>query len=142
MYVLDTDILTLYQFGHSTVCRNVARHPSDELAIAILTVEEQLSSWYTLVRRTKGRDELARVYQRFTDNVRFLSQLQILSFSAGAIERFEELKRMKLGVKAMDLRISAVALEHSATVVTRNRRDFECVPGLRVEDWSVEEPTH
>ena len=80
MYVLDTDILTLYQLGDSSVCRRVAEHPSDELTVTIITVEEQLSSWYTLVRRAKRRDELARVYERFADNVRFLSQLQILSF--------------------------------------------------------------
>jgi tRNA(fMet)-specific endonuclease VapC len=136
MYVLDTDILTLYQLGDSSVCRRVAEHPSDELTVTIITVEEQLSSWYTLVRRAKRRDELARVYERFADNVRFLSQLQILSFREAAIARFEELNRMKLGVRAMDLRIAAIALDCGATVVTRNRRDFDCVPDLQVEDWS------
>lgn len=137
MYVLDTDILTLYQFGNPSVCQHVGEHSPDELATSIITVEEQLSSWYTLLRRTKRREELARVYQRFTDNIRFLSCLQVLSFSEAAIEKFEQLKAMKLGVKAMDLRIAAIALDHNATMVTRNRRDFDCIPGLHVEDWSV-----
>jgi tRNA(fMet)-specific endonuclease VapC len=36
----------------------------------------------------------------------------------------------------MDLRVAAVALTLKATVLTRNLRDFEKVPGLIVEDWS------
>ena len=36
-----------------------------------------------------------------------------------------------------DLLIAATALEHDLTVVTANRRDFDPVPGLRVEDWTA-----
>jgi len=35
----------------------------------------------------------------------------------------------------MDLKIASIAIAHSATLLTRNRRDFEVVPGLHVEDW-------
>jgi tRNA(fMet)-specific endonuclease VapC len=44
---------------------------------------------------------------------------------------------MKLNVGRMDLRIGAIALEHGATVVTRNLRDFRRIPNLTAEDWSV-----
>jgi tRNA(fMet)-specific endonuclease VapC len=136
LYVLDTDILTFYQLGNATVCEQVAKHSSNDLAVTIISVEEQLSSWYTLRRRVKKRQQIAYAYERFTDNVRFLSRLKIISFSEPAIERFENLLAMKLQVKAMDLRIAAIALESQATVVTRNLRDFKRIPDLTVENWA------
>ena len=136
-YVLDTDILSLYQLGNVTVCQRVASHSPNELAVTIITVEEQLSAWYTLRRRVKVREQIARVYDRFAANVHFLARLSILSFSEAAIDQYEQLCRMKLGVKGNDLRIAAIALNCDAVVVTRNHRDFSRVPNLQIEDWSV-----
>ena len=48
LYVLDTDITTLYRRGHETVIRHALTHPPEELAITVITVEEQLSGWYAL----------------------------------------------------------------------------------------------
>jgi len=35
----------------------------------------------------------------------------------------------------MDLKIASIVLVHGATLLTNNVRDFEKVPGLKVEDW-------
>jgi tRNA(fMet)-specific endonuclease VapC len=37
----------------------------------------------------------------------------------------------------MDLRIAAITKVHSMTLLTKNTLDFERVPGLRFEDWTV-----
>ena len=63
--------------------------------------------------------------------------IPVLSFTEGAIARFEQLKNLKLNVKHMDLRIAAITLEHGGTLVTRNLRDFRDVPSLAIEDWSA-----
>src|SRR5437868_14167282 len=110
-YVLDTDTLTLYQESHPRVVDHVSEQPPADIAITVLSVEEQLSGWYTRLRRAKDVDELAAVYQRMTATAASLGRFQILSFTKPAILRFEQLNALKLGVSKMDLRIAAVTLE-------------------------------
>lgn len=137
LFVLDTDILTLFERGHASVRERVAKHPPHAIAISVVTVEEQLSGWYSQLRNAKSPERLAWAYCRLAANVRFLRHGKILDFDEEAIERYEGLKRMRLKVRKMDLQIAATALEHGGTVVTRNVRDFSKVPGLDVEDWSM-----
>ena len=46
MWALDTDTLTLWLRGQASVVQRVDAHPSESLAITIITVEEVLSGWY------------------------------------------------------------------------------------------------
>ncbi|WP_395092089.1 hypothetical protein [Armatimonas sp.] len=39
----------------------------------------------------------------------------------------------------MDLKIASIALSNQATLLTRNLRDYSKVPGLRCEDWTLED---
>ena len=118
------------------MCAAVAEHSPDDLAVTVITVEEQLSGWYSLLRQSREPQELAGVYRRLAENVAFLARVKILSFTEEAIARFENLQAQKLGIGTMDLRIAAIALENGATVVTRNVRDFGRVPGLTIENWA------
>jgi len=137
LYILDTDTLSLLQHGHPKVSPQFgARRPSD-LAITVISVEEQLSGWYTLLRKARRPEDLARAYQRLVDTVRSMARLTILPFTISAIARYQQLIRLKLNVGRMDLRIAAIVLENGGTLVTRNSRDFGRVPGLVMEDWST-----
>jgi tRNA(fMet)-specific endonuclease VapC len=35
----------------------------------------------------------------------------------------------------VDLKIASIAMSNQATLLTRNAKDFEKIPGLRFEDW-------
>lgn len=136
-YVLDTDTLTLFREGNPKVRQRVSAHLPGDLAVTVISVEEQLTGWYNRIRSTKSPSELARAYERLANTVRFFSGIHILNFTENAIARFESLRSLKLNVGGMDLRIAAIALEHNAVVVTRNTRDFERVPDLVTEDWTT-----
>jgi len=135
-FVLDTDIVSLLQHGEEAVVGQVSNHSVDEVATTIITVEEQLSAWYTLLRRAKAAKDLVPVYRRMTETVHFLSRLPIYTFTNTAADAYEQLRKQKPRTGRMDLRIAAIALAHNAILVTRNISDFENIEGLTVVDWS------
>jgi tRNA(fMet)-specific endonuclease VapC len=112
------------------------RAPSQDIAISVISVEEQLSGWYTLLRQAKQDDKVAFAYLQLARSVRSLSTLTILDYDFPCIHRYDTLRKLKLNVRKMDLRISAVVLQRNATLVTRNAQDFKQVPGLTFVDWS------
>ncbi len=134
--VLDTDTLSLYQVGHAAVVRNVLAQLATDLAVSVITIEELLTGWYTKLRRAKKRDQLARAYQRLTDAVRLLTNFELLSFTEPAILRYEQLRKAHRHASKNDLRIAAIVLENTGTLVTRNTTDFQGIKGLRLADWS------
>jgi tRNA(fMet)-specific endonuclease VapC len=136
LYILDTDTFQLFQDEHPKVVARVLTVSPSDLAISVITVEEQLSGWYTQLRQAKRPERLAWAYRRLAATARFLARTQIVDFDEAAIERCEQMKKRKIKIRRMDLRVAATVLERGATLVTRNVRDFQQVPGLRLEDWS------
>ncbi len=137
LYVLDTDTVTLLRRRHPRVCRHVANHPAAELAVTVLTIEEQLSGWYRLLRTVTQPPQVAWAYQELADAVQFYAPWRILSYSVAAIAGYDRLPATKLNVRKTDLRIAAVVLENAGVLVSRNLRDCRRIPNLTVEDWSV-----
>src|SRR3712207_2516951 len=122
-FVLDTDTLSLWQHGHPTVTARIAAHQPD-VVTTIITVEEQILGRISTLRKAKRPDQVARAYLSFTETIRWLRKLDVLTYSEPAVLRYGQLRKMNLGVRGYDLRIAAIALEAGATVVTKNGADF------------------
>src|SRR5438874_145691 len=104
-FVLDTDTFTLLRHGHPEVCRRVALHPPEDLALTVITVEEHLSGWYSVLRKARRPEQVALAYEQLAAAPHALARLQILTYSLAAITRFEQLRSLKLNIGGMDLRI-------------------------------------
>lgn len=136
LFLLDTDHLTLYQMGHPQVLQNVARRLTDQLAISVISVEEQLTGWQTALRQAKDDTRREQVYRRMALTVEALADWHVVPLSRAALARHALLIAQRLNVGSNDLKIAATAIEQNATVVTRNLRDFGRVPGLQCQDWT------
>jgi tRNA(fMet)-specific endonuclease VapC len=87
LYILDTDTLSLYQRGLPGLVARVDAQDPGELAITVITVEEEITGWYTLLRQVRSPDEIVRAYERLGQAIPLLARWQILPMSLPALMR-------------------------------------------------------
>ncbi len=136
MYILDTDHFTLLARGHLDIAKHVLLVDPTEVSISIVTVEEVLTGWYSTLRQAKDVHTEIKAYSGLFLAVQTFKKLEVIPFSPTAVQRFHDLRKQHRRTGRMDLAIAAIALEFNAILVTRNRSDFEPIPGLDIEDWS------
>ena len=67
-----------------------------------------------------------------------LKDVEVVMIPEAAADRFDALRAIKKINKmdAGDRLQAAIALAHGATLVTRNTKDYEKVPSLKIENWA------
>lgn len=73
LFVLDSDTLSLLENGHPQILARVATCQVGEIAISVITVDEALRGWFSLVRKAKKPPQLALAYDRLAHSVSYLS---------------------------------------------------------------------
>jgi tRNA(fMet)-specific endonuclease VapC len=109
--------------------RRLARIPREEQCTTAITLGELT---YGAARR--GGTELVALVRGLV-----LSGGRVLPFDRRAAEVYgplrASLEREGRRLDEPDVRIAAIALSLDLTIVTGNIRQFERIPGLRVENW-------
>ena len=137
VYLLDTDIFSLYRRGHPRVTWAVVSRPLDLIVLCAVTVEEQTGGWSAKARSARTPADKAAASDLLALLVTGWGEFPVVAETVGAVTRADHLARQRLNVGRSDLRIAAVALDAGATLVTRNRRDFARVPNLALTDWAA-----
>jgi tRNA(fMet)-specific endonuclease VapC len=140
LYVVDTDILSLYQRNHPQVCIRIrlARQNSLIIKTTVITVEEQYGGRLAQIRKAQNPEALILAYDLLTATFSLFSQLEILKYDRSADDYFRQFRQQGIRIGTQDLRIASIVLAHGGIIVTRNQKDFGQVPGLTIEDWSLE----
>ena len=90
-----------------------------------------------VLRRRSDGEGRVRAYAKFMETVSFFATIPVLPFDSSCERIYRELREQGIRLGTRDLRIAATALANGVTLITRNRRDFALVPGLKLEDWTV-----
>jgi tRNA(fMet)-specific endonuclease VapC len=129
MYALDTNTVLDYFRGKGQVAARLLATPPSEVGLPAVAAYEV---WVGVLGSQNAK-------RRQVEYERFLAVVAILPFDAVAGRRAADL-RLALSRKGdligpMDTLIAATAMAHGATLVTRNVREFDRVPGLTVVNW-------
>lgn len=128
-WLFDTNACIHLMKLHDPLASRARKAGAGAISVSSITLAEL---WFGAAkshypRRTRAEQEL------------FLEPFRVLDFDSAAADRYAALRaHLELLGKPIgdrDLMIAAIALAHRLAIVTGNTREFERVPGLRVEDW-------
>lgn len=128
--MLDTDLCIQVVRDRPPELRQRFNEAADQLCISAITLAEL---WH-------GAEKPARPAHNRQVVEQFAARLEVLPFAEAAAAQYgqlrAELERAGQPIGAHDMLIGAQARSLGLILVTRNRREFDRIPGLRVESWA------
>jgi tRNA(fMet)-specific endonuclease VapC len=139
-FILDTDHVSLILRGDVRL-KELVSQTGIKVCTTVITVQELFNGWMLRINNASPSDDFVELYTQLCRTVEYVQTTQILNFDGDADACFRKLLQNHPSLRKSrlqrDMRIAAIALSLEATVVTRNLRDFEQVPGLTIADWTV-----
>ncbi len=137
MLLLDTNILTAMYAGNSKILTALDRSEDPDVATTIINKVELLKGRMDFLLKAESGVEVLRAQAWFQETERLLEELPVVTFDSRSAELFDQLSQRsalrKIG--RADLLIGTIALVNRATLVTRNLKDFQRIPGLKLVNW-------
>lgn len=141
MYIFDTDHIGILQRrrgpDYDRLVTKIARVRETDIYVTIVSFHEQVSGWTKYVKSAQDPSRIVVGYLRLETILRNFAEAQVLPYSTSASEIFEDIRSQKIRVATMDLRIASIAIAQRMILVTRNTVDFDRIPNLVLEDWTV-----
>ena len=131
-FLLDTNAVIALFKQHPELVHRITREATADVAISAITLHELSFGAY---RSPRPQHHLARldtlqfeVLDLDPEDSRISGQVRASLAAAGT----------PIGI--LDILIASQALSRDLTLVTHNLRDFQRIPGLKLEDWEGADP--
>ena len=129
-YMLDTNICIYVIKSRPVALREQFNRLTEQICISTITLAEL----YYSVEKSAWRAQNLQAVEEF------VARLEALPFSVEAAAHYgqvrAELERAGRLAGPHDMLIGAHARSAGLIVVTNNLREFERIPGLRIENWA------
>ncbi len=139
MIALDSDVYSLYAHGNESIMSKMDQRRHEVVGLPIIVVEEVIRGRFNLIRQHQAsikRNMLLAAYERLAFTVKSVASFQILAYSSEADDLCQQWKKQKIRVPTQDMRIGAICVSQGFRLASRNKRDFDLIPGLTLELWN------
>lgn len=138
MIAFDTDVLSAILLGNPAFVQRAAAFTVREQAVPVIVIEEIMRGRLNVIRQAEAGGanvSIARAYELFEKTFADFRRIQVLSYTSQADALYQQWRQQGIRIPTHDLRIAAICVAHATILISRNRTDFEQVPGLQVEFW-------
>ena len=128
--LIDTDILSMFFRNHADVIGRFSSYLAHykRLNISIIT-------YYEILSGLKHRD----AHKKMTMFLEFVSKNKVIPLTehsaAISAEIYTELRKGGEPLDDIDILISGIAIANNLVLVTHNRKHFERIKKLEIDDW-------
>ena len=139
MTLLDSDTFTLLGYDRPGMAEKLTRaRAASVVALPVFVRAQALRGRLDGLLKANTTDDVLRLQALLTDVEIRLAEYPVIPFDAAGGGHFTRLRTLKVvrSVGLADLLIAAIALAQDATLVTRNTKDFQPIPGLKLENWA------
>ena len=133
-HIIDSDVTIDFLKGKQQVARLLDAIGRRNLSISTVSVAELVDG------NINGPDPVGQ--ELGLRRLLAVTRIRIVNRAIGERTRQirADLRRRKRPVddRALDLFVAATALEHGLILITRNLKDYDDIPGLKLHEWSTE----
>lgn len=129
MYLLDTDIIIDLFNNDSSIVKNIEKRKSIPMYVSSLTLCELYRGAFLSQNPEEEQKDISRL----------LANTEFVSLDKKACKIFGKgnsyLSKIGKLTQEVDLMISSIAVSKDLILVTRNKKHFENIPNLKIEEW-------
>ena len=129
MYCLDSDVVIAHFRGDSSIKERINSISAGELFITPITLCELYRGAFLSGNPEKNKLLVERLLER----------VNVLNFDLHVCETFgiayKALKQSGKLTQDSDLMTASICISNNATLITRNKKHFENIKGLKIEVW-------
>lgn len=129
--LIDTNILSFFFRERNLVVEHFEAYLREHHKINISII-----TYYEILSGLKHRD----AQKQLTSFLEFVSHNTVLPLTTRSTtisaDIYANLRNKGTPIDDIDILIAGIALANDLIIITNNRRDFEKIEGLEIEDWS------